>query len=101
MIELLVLGIVGVVVVLVVFGILSAVMSLLVGALLLPFKILGLFFKGFGFLLALPFLALGGFALLLAAGLGLFALLFPLLPFVAAVAILAWLFRRGQVAKTA
>ena len=101
MIELLVLGVVGVVVAMVVFGVIGAVMSLVVGVILLPFKILGLMFKGLGFLLALPFLALGGFALLLVAGLGLFALLFPLLPLAAAVALLVWLFRRKRVVTTA
>lgn len=95
MIELLVLGVLAFAG-LVILGVLSAVASLLFGLVLLPFKLLGLMFKGVGFLFALPFLALGGFVLLLVVGVGLVAFLLPLLPVVLLIAALVWLFRRGR-----
>lgn len=93
MIELLAVGIVGIVL-LAVFGLLAAVFSLLWWVLLLPFKLLAFTFKAFGALLALPFLLVFGVLGVLLFGVGLFAFAFPALPLLL-VALGLWaIFRR-------
>jgi len=82
-------------------GVLPVILSLLFGIILLPFKLLGLLFKGIGFLLAVPLLALGAFALFLVVGVGILALLLPILPFALLVFGLVWLLRRRRHPTTA
>ena len=93
MLELLALGAV-VVAGLAVFGLLWAVVSMFLWIVLLPFKLLGLVFRGIAVLLALPFLLV--FAIIGAALFGAGALVFlvPALPFVLLVIGIAWLMRR-------
>ncbi len=87
-----VLGFVG----LLVFGVVGVVLALVVSLLVLPFKLLGLAFKGVGFLIALPFLLLGGLLLLIACGVGAIALFTPLVPLAVLVLAIVWLTRRRR-----
>jgi len=87
-----VLGFVG----LLVFGVLGVVLALVVSLLVLPFKLIGLAFKGVGLLLALPFLLLGGLLLLIACGVGAIALFAPILPLALIVLAIVWLTRRRR-----
>lgn len=77
-----------------VFGLLWAVVSLVCWLLFLPFKLLGLAFKGLAFLLAAPFLLIAGLlgATVLAVGFLLF--LTPALPFALIALGIWWLLRR-------
>jgi hypothetical protein len=91
--ELLVIGLLGVVV-LAVFGVFWAVGSLICWILFLPFKLLGLIFRGFAFLLALPFLLLAGFFGVMLFGAGMLLFLVPALPLVLIALGVWWLMRR-------
>ena len=87
-----VLGLAG----LIVLGVLGAVFALLFGVLLLPLKLLGLALRGVGFLIALPFLFLGGLLLLVLCGVAGLALFTPVLPIVLLVVAIVWLTRRRR-----
>lgn len=87
-----VLGLAG----LIVFGVLGAVFALLFGLLVLPFKLLGFALRGVGFLIALPFLLLGGLVLLLVCGVAGLALFTPILPLALLVFAIVWLTRRRR-----
>lgn len=87
-----VLGLAG----LIVFGVLGAVFALLFGLLVLPFKLLGFALRGVGFLIALPFLLLGGLVLLLLCGVAGLALFTPILPVALLVFAIVWLSRRRR-----
>ncbi len=87
-----VLGLAG----LLVFGVLGVVLALVLGLLVLPFKLLGFALRGVGFLVALPFLFLGGLVLLLVCGVAGLALFAPILPIAILVAAIVWLTRRRR-----
>lgn len=87
-----VLGLVG----LIVFGVLGVVLAVLLGLLVLPFKLLGLALRGVGFLIALPFLFLGGLVLLVLCGVAGLALFTPILPIALLVFAIVWLTRRRR-----
>jgi hypothetical protein len=91
--ELLVLGVLAAVG-LAMFGLLWAVLSLVCWVILLPFKLLGLVFRGFAFLLALPFLLIVGILAAVVFGTGLLLFMIPALPFVLLVLGIWWLVRR-------
>jgi hypothetical protein len=99
MLELFALGVV-LFVGLAVAGVLWAALSLVGWILFLPFKLLGLVFKGFAFLFALPFLLLAGFIGVLCFGAGLLVFMVPVLPF-ALLAVGAWLLLRRRPRSTA
>jgi len=90
---LLVSGIVGLFV-LAVLGLVGAVISLVFGVVLLPFKLLGFAFRSAAVLLALPLLAVFGLLAFVIFGMGALLFLLPALPLVALVCGLIWLFRR-------
>jgi hypothetical protein len=71
----------------VVFGALSLAASMVGWVVLLPFKLLGVLFRGAAFLLALPFVLLFGLLAVMIGGFGLLVLFLPLIPF----ALLVWL----------
>jgi hypothetical protein len=79
---------------LIVVGVLISVFSVVGWFLWLPFKIIGWLLRGVGLLIALPFIllacGLGGFAMLLGAG----VLAIPLFPLAAVAGVLWWLFHR-------
>lgn len=79
-----------------VLGLLWAVASFVCWILFLPFKLLGLAFKGLGLLLMLPFLLIAGVVGALVFGVGVFAFLLPALPFILVVLAIVWLMRRGR-----
>jgi len=90
------LGAMGLFAGLVVFSVLAGVASLICWVIFLPFRILGLVFRGFAFLLFLPFALLLGGGLFLLVGLPLLVMTLVL----AAPAILlgmaiVWLAKRG------
>ncbi len=98
MFELLVMGAVGLAV-LSVIGLFGAIASLVCWVLVLPFKLLGLVFRGLGLLLALPFLMIAGLLGAILFGAGLLFFLIPLLPIALLVAAAWWLVnRRGRPA---
>lgn len=75
----------------------AGVISLLFWIVLLPFKLLGLVFRGIAMLLLLPLLLLLGLALGAIVGIPLLiALAIPLLPLLLVVAGIVWLARRGM-----
>jgi hypothetical protein len=76
-------------------GLFAAALSLFLWLVFLPFKILGLLFKGLGFLLALPFMLVFGVLGFAIFGLGAVFFLVPFLPF-ALIAWLAWRWVRGR-----
>ncbi len=83
-------------VVLVVLSALAGVISLVFWLVLLPFKLLGLVFRGLAALVFLPLLLLLGLVLGVIVGVPLlFALALPLLPIVLLFAGIVWLARRG------
>ena len=100
MIGLLVAGVVGFTVLLVI-GILGAVLAMLFGLLILPFKLLGFALKGLGFLIALPFLALAGVIAAIVFGAGVLILFAPAIPLLLLAAGIWWLVRRGRRPQTA
>lgn len=82
---------------LVVFGMLAAVLSIVLWVITLPFRLLGLLFHGLGLLILLPFVLVG---VLVAATLGLGFLMVPLAP-LALIALAVWLLvRRGAPATS-
>jgi hypothetical protein len=91
--ELFVLGIL-VLVGIAIFGAFWAVASLVCWVLFLPFKLLGLMFRGLAVLLALPLLVLAGILGAMLFGAGLIAFLVPALPLVLLVLAIVWLARR-------
>lgn len=93
MIGLMVMGVVGLVL-LIVFGILGTVLSLVFGLVLLPFKLIGLAFRGVAFLIALPFIllfAIGGAILF---GAGILVVLTPIFPLLLIGLGVWWLLKR-------
>jgi hypothetical protein len=78
----------------VVCGIFLAVVSLICWVLFLPFKILGMVFKGLALLLALPFLAVAALVGAALFGAGMLAFLLPALPFVLLAMGIWWLMGR-------
>ena len=93
MLELLVLGAL-VFAGLAVFGALWAAASMVCWILFLPFKLLGLIFRGFAFLLAIPFLAIFAVLGVLVFGAGLLVFFVPALPIVLLAVAVWWLMRR-------
>lgn len=97
MLELFILGVL-VLVGLTVFGVLWAVVSLVCWLIFLPFKLLGLVFKGAALLLALPFMLFIGLLAVLLFGVGLIVFFLPALPFVLLALGAWWLVRRSRTA---
>ena len=93
MLELFVIGVL-VFVGLALFGALWAVASLILWVLLLPFKLLGLVFRGLAFLLVLPFLAVAGVLGALFFGAGMLLFFIPALPLVLIALGVWWLLKR-------
>ena len=93
MLELVVLGVLGMAALLV-FGVLAAVAAFVWWIVVLPFKLLGLVFRGAAVLLALPFLLIAGFIGLLVFGAGVLAFTMPALPLVLLILGVVWLVRR-------
>jgi len=93
MLELVVLGVLGMAALLV-FGVLAAVAAFVWWIVVLPFKLLGLVFRGAAVLLALPFLLVAGFIGLLVFGAGVLAFMMPALPLVLLILGVVWLVRR-------
>jgi len=79
---------------LLVFGVLAAVAAFVWWIVVLPFKLLGLVFRGAAVLLALPFLLIAGFIGLLVFGAGVLAFMMPALPLVLLILGVVWLVRR-------
>jgi len=79
---------------LLVFGVLAAVAAFVWWIVVLPFKLLGLVFRGAAVLLALPFLLIAGFIGLLVFGAGALAFMMPALPLVLLILGVVWLVRR-------
>jgi len=77
-----------------VLGLLWAVVALVCWVLVLPFKLLGLVFRGAAVLLAVPFLLIAGFIGLLVFGAGVLAFMMPALPLVLLILGVVWLVRR-------
>ena len=85
---------------LLVVGLLGAVVSIVLWAVVLPFKLLGLVFRGIGVLLALPFMLAIGILGAVLFGAGMLVFLIPALPLVLVVTVIWWLMRRrGSHAK--
>ena len=82
-------------VVIAILGLLAGALSLFLGLIFLPFQLLGLVFKGLGFLLALPFLILFGLLGFFVFGFGALLFLAPFAPF-ALLAFLIWRWMRGR-----
>ena len=80
----------------VVVGSLFATASLVGWILSLPFRVLGLLFRGLGLLIGLPFVILGGAVAVLAFGLGALVLLLPLAPLVLLAFAVVWLVRHSH-----
>ena len=93
MLELVVLGVLGMAALLV-FGVLGAIAAFVWWIVVLPFKLLGLMFRGAAVLLALPFLLIAGFIGLLVFGAGVLAFMMPALPLVLLILGVVWLVRR-------
>ncbi len=98
MIELLVMSALALVAV-VVFGALASVAALVCWLIFLPFRLLGLIFRGFAFVLLLPLLLLAGVVGVAFFGFGLLVFLVPLLPFALATALIVWLMKRRHPAR--
>ena len=91
--ELLVAALVCMVVIFVV-SMLAGLLAFVVWLISLPFQLLGLIFKGIGWLLWFPLLLVGG-ALMLVFG------FIPILPIVLAVMFVVWVFRQFRPQRTA
>ena len=92
------LGLVG----LMVLGLLGAIVSIVLWVVVLPFKLLGLVFRGIGVLLALPFMFAIGILGAVLFGAGMLVFLVPALPLVLLVMGIWWLMRRrGSHARVA
>ncbi len=80
-----------------VLGLFWAVASLVCWVLFLPFKLLGLVFRGFAALLALPFLLIAGIVGVTLFGVGALLFLFPAFPIILIAVGIWWLMRhRGK-----
>lgn len=77
-------------------GIVWAALSLVFWVVLLPFKLLGLAFRGVAVLFALPFILVFGLVGALVFGAGVLLFLFPLVPFALLVLAAIWLVRRNR-----
>lgn len=93
MLELLVVGAL-VLAALFVVGLVGSILGLVFWVITLPFQLLGLAFRGLACLIFLPFLAVIGVIGLLVFGVGFFAALMPVMPFLLLIAGAIWLFRR-------
>jgi len=80
----------------IVFGVLFSLGSLLLWVLVLPFKLLGLVFRGIGVLFALPFMMVFGILGLVVFGFGFMIFLAPAVPLVLFVALIWWLISRSR-----
>lgn len=97
-----VLGAVGALVGLIVLSALAGVLSLVFWVVLLPFRLLGLVFRGLAFLLFLPFLLLLGGGLVLLLGLPiLLTVLVAAAPAVLLVLAIVWLAKKTMRRATA
>lgn len=76
-----------------VFGLLVSVAALVCWLVVFPFRLLGFVFRGFAWLLALPFLLLFGILGVVLFAAGMVAFLIPALPFVAILMLVVWLMR--------
>ena len=94
MIELFVLGVLGIVA-LALCGLFVAGISLVLWVLFLPFRILGFVLRGVGFLLAIPFMLVFGLLGVVIFGFGGLIFLVPFVPF-ALIAFLVWRWMRGR-----
>src|SRR5947199_9059275 len=74
-----------------VLGLLGAVVALVCWLFVLPFKLLGLAFRGVAFLLALPFLLIVGLVGALVFGVGALMFIFPALPILLLAGFIWWL----------
>lgn len=83
-----------------IFGVLASLGSLILWVIVLPFKLIGLVFRGFAVLLAAPFLLVAGILGLVIFGVGFMIFLTPAIPLIALVALVWWLMRRGAPART-
>lgn len=91
-----VLGAIGVLAGLAILSALAGVVSLVFWVVLLPFKLLGLVFRGFAFLLLLPFMLLLGGGIVVLVGLPiLLALLAMAAPAVLLALGIVWLAKKG------
>jgi len=88
------------VIALILIGLAWAALSAVFWVVLLPFKLLGLVFRGLAALFALPFLLVFGLAGALLFGAGALIFLLPLLPFVLVVLGAALLVRRNRGTRT-
>jgi hypothetical protein len=86
---------------LVLVGLVWAALSLVFWVILLPFKLLGLAFRGVAVLFALPFLLIFGFLGVLLFGAGVLVFLLPVVPFALLVVAVVWLVRRSHGAASA
>jgi hypothetical protein len=93
-IELLMMGVVGLVA-LAVVALFAGALSLACWVFLLPFRLVGLVFKGLGFLLAIPFMLVFGVVGFFIFGFGAVLFLIPFAPF-ALLAFLLWRWMRGR-----
>ena len=98
MFELLVVGLVATVIGVAVLGLLGAVVALVCWLFVLPFKLLGLAFRGLAFLFALPFLLIVGLVGALVFGAGALMFIFPALPILLLAGFIWWLATRRRPA---
>ena len=82
-----------------VLGLFAAGLSMVLWVVFLPFRLIGLLFRGLGFLLALPFMILFGALGFLIFGFGAMVFLVPFAPFVL-LAFLLWRWFRGRPRAT-
>ena len=80
----------------IVLGILGSLAALVCWLLVLPFKLLGLVFRGFAVLLALPLILVAGILGVVLFGAGLVMFLVPAFPLLLLVGAIVWLARRGH-----
>jgi len=84
-----------------VFGLLWSAVAFFLWVLFLPFKLLGLAFRGVACLLALPFLLIIGLVGVALFGAGLLVFMIPAMPIVLLALGAWWLVRRSSRAATA
>jgi hypothetical protein len=77
-------------------GVFGFVVSIFFTIFVLPFKLMGLLFKGFAALLLLPVLLVQGFVGLLVFGAGMIALFAPAVPLLLLGLGIWWLVKRGR-----
>jgi hypothetical protein len=93
MFEVMALGVIALAAV-IIFGVLGAIAALVCWILVLPFKLLGLIFRGFAVLLALPLILAAGIFGFTVFGVGLLFFLIPVVPLLLLVAAIMWLAKR-------